>query len=97
MQNGVKMGGTNPHFKSSYATLENVTDKIIRASIASPWRSIPMQSPGGVNEKRCDGSDHQSQPFMQSPEKLISSTIGVPLNKARPSRGWQRNNLCLPL
>ena len=45
---GVGKDGSNPHFKSRYATLENVTDTI--RPVLQECGVLFMQSPGTVNE-----------------------------------------------
>ena len=77
---GVKMGGINPHFKSNYATLENVTDTI--RPVLQAHGVLFMQSPGGVNENGV--MDLTTNRIHAESGEMISSTIGVPLNKRDP-------------
>ena len=77
---GVAKDGTNPHFKSRYATLENVTDTI--RPVLQDCGIVFIQSPGSVDEH---GVMQLTTTLVhaQSAEK-IEATIGVPLAKRDP-------------
>ncbi len=77
---GVGKDGTNPHFKSRYATLENVTDTI--RPVLQRRGVLFMQAPGAVDEH---GVMSLTTTFIhvESGEDF-STTIEVPLVKRDP-------------
>ncbi len=77
---GVIMHGNNPHFRSRYATLENVTDTI--RPVLQSHGVLFMQSPGSVNE---NGVMDLTTWFIHAESgEIFSSVLGVPLNKRDP-------------
>ncbi len=77
---GVGKDGANPHFKSRYATLENVTDTI--RPVLQNCGIVFMQSPGGVDEH---GVMSLTTTLVHAESgETINSTIGVPLVKRDP-------------
>ena len=77
---GVGKDGANPHFKSRYATLENVTDTI--RPVLQECGVLFIQAPGNVSEHGViEITTHLVHP--ESGE-AFSTTIGVPLVKRDP-------------
>lgn len=77
---GVGKDGTNPHFKSKYATLENVTDTI--RPVLQNAGIVFMQSPGLVDEH---GVMSLTTTFIHAESgETCNSVIGVPLAKRDP-------------
>lgn len=77
---GVGKDGTNPHYKSKYATLENVTDTVRPALQAEGV--FFMQAPGNTDEH---GVMALTTSFVHAESgEMYSATIGVPLAKRDP-------------
>jgi len=77
---GVSKDGTNPHFKSKYATLQNVTDTI--RPVLQEFGILFMQAPGGVDEH---GVMSLTTNLIHAESgECFSSIIGVPLTKRDP-------------
>ena len=77
---GVGKDGANPHFKSRYATLENVTDTI--RPVLQECGVLFIQAPGNVSEHGViEITTHLVHP--ESGE-AFATTIGVPLVKRDP-------------
>lgn len=73
--NGVVKDAKNPHFKSRYATLENVID-----AAKTPLQSAGLaftQAPGAI----VDGSVEITTMLMHSSGQWLRSTLHVPLSK----------------
>lgn len=80
MLRGVGRDGTNPHFKSRYATLENVTDTI--RPVLQEFGVLFMQAPGNVDEH---GVMSLTTWLIHSESgETFSTTIQVPLVKRDP-------------
>lgn len=77
---GVGKDGTNPHYKSKYATLENVTDTI--RPVLQTHGVFFMQTPGGTDEHGV--MDLTTYLVHAETGESFSSTIGVPLAKRDP-------------
>ena len=77
---GVGRDGTNPHFKSKYASLENVTDTI--RPVLQEVGVVFMQAPGPVDEH---GVMSLTTLLIHAESgEMFESTIGVPLVKRDP-------------
>ncbi len=77
---GIAKDGTNPHYKSKYATLENVTDTI--RPVLQKHGVLFMQAPGSVNEH---GIMALETIFVHAESgESFGSVIGVPLGKKDP-------------
>ena len=77
---GVGKDGQNPHFKSRYATLENVTETI--RPVLQECGVLFVQAPGGVDEH---GVMSLTTTLIHAESgETFSTTIGVPLVKRDP-------------
>jgi hypothetical protein len=80
MMRGIAKDGTNPHYKSRYATLENVTDTI--RPVLQECGVLFMQAPGSVDEH---GVMSLATRFVHvETGQAIETVIGVPLVKRDP-------------
>jgi hypothetical protein len=75
---GVKKDGKNPHFKSNYATLENVIDTARPALQAS--KIVFVQAPGQV----INGAVEVTTMLVHESGEWMRSTLHVPLGKVDP-------------
>lgn len=76
---GIQKDGTNPHYKSRYATLENVTDTI--RPVLQANGILFMQCPGNVDENGM----YLGTSFIHAESgETWTSTIQVPLAKKDP-------------
>jgi hypothetical protein len=80
MLRGVGRDGTNPHFKSRYATLENVTETI--RPVLQEFGVLFMQAPGNIDEHSV--MSLTTWLIHSESGETFSTTIGVPLVKRDP-------------